>query len=123
MTESRQSIAHALAYYNGDVMVQTTLYFGLNRPHESAITAAEWQSFVDNDVTPCFKDGLTIFEAKGQWLGQDSKVAREQSKVLMLIHSPERQSKKGIEAVHSRYKQRFQQESVMRVDAPISGVF
>ncbi|PCO16625.1 hypothetical protein CQA18_26060, partial [Enterobacter hormaechei] len=33
------------------------------------ISAAEWQTFVDSQVTPRFKDGLTVFDAKGQWLG------------------------------------------------------
>ena len=28
--------------------MQTTLYFGLNRPAGPAITAAEWQTFVDS---------------------------------------------------------------------------
>jgi hypothetical protein len=49
----------------GDPMIQTTLYFGLNRPAGPAIGAAEWQSFVDRQVTPRFKDGLSVFDAKG----------------------------------------------------------
>ena len=68
-------------------MTQTTLYFGLNRPSGPVITGEEWQRFVDNDVTPRFRDGLTVFDARGQWLGNDGKVAREPSKALMLIHS------------------------------------
>lgn len=47
-------------------MVQTTLYFGLSRPAKD-ITAEEWQQFVDRDVTPRFRDGLTVFDAHGQW--------------------------------------------------------
>jgi hypothetical protein len=30
------------------------------------ITAEEWQQFVDRDVTPRFRDGLTVFDAHGQ---------------------------------------------------------
>ncbi|MDU7186442.1 MAG: DUF3574 domain-containing protein, partial [Klebsiella sp.] len=69
-----------------NAMVQTTLYFGLSRPAGKDITAQEWQQFVDRDVTPRFRDGLTVFDARGQWLGNDGTVAREQSKALMLIH-------------------------------------
>lgn len=87
-------------------MQQTTLYFGLNRPAGAQITGNEWQQFVDQDVTPRFRDGLTVFDARGQWLGNDGKVAREPSK-------------KNIEALRGIYKSRFAQESVMRVDQPV----
>nr|WP_312688723.1 DUF3574 domain-containing protein [Kosakonia sp.] len=100
-------------------MQQTTLYFGLNRPAGKAITAQEWQQFVDGDVTPRFRDGLTVFDARGQWLGNDGHVAREASKALMLIHSADAQSEKNIEALRGVYKSRFAQESVMRVDQPV----
>lgn len=107
----------------GDAMTQTTLYFGLSRHNGGEISAAEWQSFIDNDVTPRFKDGLTVFDAKGQWLGQDGKVSREPSKALLLIYTGSLQSEQNIEALRTRYKQRFQQESVMRVDQPACVAF
>jgi hypothetical protein len=107
----------------GELMTQTTLYFGLNRPAGPVITAAEWQTFVDQQVTPRFKDGLSVFDAKGQWLGNDGKLARENSKALMLIHSPDTASEQNIEALRTRYKQQFAQDSVMRVDAPVCVAF
>lgn len=100
-------------------MQQTTLYFGLSRPAGKDITAQEWQQFVDQDVTPRFREGLTVFDARGQWLGNDGKVAREQSKALMLIHGKDAQSEKNIDALRGLYKSRFAQESVMRVDQPV----
>ncbi|XXD10262.1 DUF3574 domain-containing protein [Klebsiella sp. R445] len=102
-----------------NAMVQTTLYFGLSRPAGKDITAQEWQQFVDRDVTPRFRDGLTVFDARGQWLGNDGSVAREQSKALMLIHGKDGKSEEGIEALRNLYKSRFAQESVMRVDQPV----
>ncbi|MTD28859.1 DUF3574 domain-containing protein [Erwinia sorbitola] len=107
----------------GDAMTQTTLYFGLNRPQGAAITEAEWQAFVDTDVTPRFKDGLTVFAAKGQWMGNDGKLARENSRALMLIHTTDKTSEQGIEALRAIYKQRFAQDSVMRVDSPACVAF
>ncbi|HED3855165.1 DUF3574 domain-containing protein [Enterobacter soli] len=100
-------------------MQQTTLYFGLSRPAGKDITGQEWQQFVDQDVTPRFRDGLTVFDARGQWLGNDGKVAREQSKALMLIHGKDAASEQNIEALRGIYKSRFAQESVMRVDQPV----
>ncbi|KOC87756.1 hypothetical protein NG42_19150 [Winslowiella iniecta] len=107
----------------GDAMTQTTLYFGLNRPAGPVISAAEWQTFIDKDVTPRFKDGLSVFEAKGQWLGNNGKLAREDSKALLLIHAKDSESDKRIEALRGIYKQRFSQDSVMRVDAPVCVAF
>ncbi|MBC3381931.1 DUF3574 domain-containing protein [Serratia fonticola] len=107
----------------GEPMTQTTLYFGLNRPAGPVITAVEWQTFVDQQVTPRFKDGLSVFDAKGQWLGNDGKLARENSKALMLIHSPDAASEQNIEALRTRYKQQFAQDSVMRVDAAVCVAF
>ncbi|MCU5773514.1 DUF3574 domain-containing protein [Erwiniaceae bacterium BAC15a-03b] len=107
----------------GEAMTQTTLYFGLNRPTGPVISAAEWQAFIDNDVTPRFKDGLSVFEAQGQWLGNDGKLARENSKALLLIHAPDKESESRIEVLRTIYKQRFVQDSVMRVDTPVCVAF
>lgn len=107
----------------GEPMIQTTLYFGLNRPEGPVIAAAEWQAFVDQQVTPRFKEGLSIFEAKGQWLGNDGKLARENSKALLLIHGSDTVSEQNIEVLRTRYKQQFAQDSVMRVDAPVCVAF
>lgn len=107
----------------GDAMTQTTLYFGMNRPNGPVISPAEWQAFIDKDVTPRFKDGLSVFEAMGQWLGNDGKLAREDSKALLLIHGTDSESDQRIEALRTLYQQRFNQDSVMRVDAPVCVAF
>ncbi|MEY8710232.1 hypothetical protein A9B99_18550 [Mangrovibacter phragmitis] len=100
----------------GDPMVQTTLYFGLSRSGGPDISSTEWQHFVDQDVTPRFRDGLTVFDARGQWLGNDGKLAKENSKALMLIHGNDPVENQKIETLRSVYKTRFAQDSVMRVD-------
>lgn len=100
-------------------MQQTTLYYGLTRQGGKVITAQEWQQYVDNDVTPRFRDGLTAYDAQGQWLGSNGKVSKEPSKALMLIHSVDAQSDAKIDALRDIYKSRFAQESVMRVDQPV----
>ncbi|KIS42505.1 DUF3574 domain-containing protein [Kosakonia radicincitans] len=100
-------------------MQQTTLYYGLTRQGGKLITAQEWQQYVDNDVTPRFRDGLTAFDAQGQWLGSDGKVSKEPSKALMLIHSVDAQTDAKIDTLREIYKSRFAQESVMRVDQPV----
>ncbi|CAG8999426.1 MAG: hypothetical protein CENE_01400 [Candidatus Celerinatantimonas neptuna] len=102
---------------NGELMSQTTLYFGLSRSNGPNITQAQWQHFVDQDVTPRFRDGLTVFKGKGQWLGHNGKVAKEGSRALMVIYPlHDQNSEAKIESLRSIYKKQFDQESVMRVD-------
>ncbi len=98
--------------------MQTTLWFGLNRPQGGEISASDWQHFVDADVTPRFKQGLSVYEAKGQWLEKAGGLTRENSKALMLIYEPDEESFARIEALRDIYKKRFAQASVMRVDTP-----
>ena len=100
----------------GEILTQSTLYFGLNRPKGPQVTAAEWQQFVDGEITPRFRDGLTIVNASGQWLGHDGKLAQEPSKTVMLIHATDAESSYKIEALRRLYQSRFDQDSVMRVD-------
>jgi len=101
----------------GDPMAQTTLYFGMSRPHGADIKNTEWQQFVNQEVTPRFKNGLTVTKAKGQWLGNDGKIAKENSRILILIHGiNDTESNGNIETLRKLYKKKFQQESVMRVD-------
>ncbi|WP_075183313.1 DUF3574 domain-containing protein [Pantoea sp. 1.19] len=108
---------------SGEAMQQTTLYFGLSRPAGPAIDEAQWQRFVDSEVTPRFRDGLTVFAAQGQWLGHNGQVVREPSRALMLIHDADAAASAKIDALRTAYQQRFQQESVMRVDAPVCVAF
>ena len=43
-----------------------TLYFGTGKPDGSVVTAAEWQQFLHDEVTPRFP-GFTHWEAHGSW--------------------------------------------------------
>lgn len=122
-TAQRAEPKTAMACSVGEPMMKTTLFFGLNRPSGPVISAQEWQRFVDQQVTPRFKEGLSVFDAKGQWLGNDGKLARENSKALMLIHPAGKDTEANIEALRTLYKQQFAQDSVMREDAQVCVAF
>lgn len=115
-SSSHQAAGTVSACAVGETQTQSTLYFGLNRPKGPPVTAAEWQQFVDGEITPRFRDGLTIFNASGQWLGNNGELAKEPSKAVMLIHATDAESSHKIEALRRLYQSRFDQESVMRVD-------
>jgi hypothetical protein len=97
-------------------MARLELLFGTSRLHAAPVSGLDWQAFLDREVTPRFPAGLTVLRGSGQWRGSDG-VAREQSKVLIIWYEPTGRTGADIEAIRAAYKQRFDQESVMRVDS------
>ena len=102
--------------------VNELLYFGRAMP-KGAVTAEEWSEFLRSVVTPRFPDGLTAWQASGQWKSADGTIAQELSYVLNLVHPENEPSEAAIRAVVSEYKSRFQQEAVLRVKGPVCASF
>ncbi len=97
--------------------VSDTLYFGTSTS-KGPVTTPQWDSFVSSVVTPQFPEGLTIWDAKGQWKGKSGSVGKEKTKVLLLIHLDSRKADEAIQEIINAYKKRFNQESVMKVRTP-----
>jgi hypothetical protein len=89
----------------------------------SSWLATEWASFLDTEVTPRFPAGFTVLRGPGQWRGQDGRLSKEQSNMLIIWHQRTAQADAEIEAIRAAYKQQFDQESVMRVDSTSSVSF
>lgn len=92
--------------------LRTTLYFGLARP-KGSVSELEWQLFLRDEVTARFPDGLTVWEADGQWRRPDGNIDHERSKVLLLVHPDTATARSAVQTVIARYRQRFDQESVL----------
>jgi hypothetical protein len=90
------------------------LYFGGAYP-DGVITSEQWQQFVDRVVTPRFPEGLTVWQAAGQYRTSAGIIQREPSWVLQLIHPDNAQSETAIREIRSAYQAQFKQESVLRV--------
>ena len=103
-------------------MVEDTLYFGLSTP-QGPVTSAQWEDFLAREVTPRFPDGLTVWDAKGQWKDAKGVIEKEPSKVLLLVHSADAKSDEAIQQIIDDYKKRFDQESVMRVTEQVRAGF
>jgi hypothetical protein len=95
-------------------MVRDVLYFGRNRPTGGVVSDAEWQSFLDEVVTPRFPAGLTVVDAKGQWRGASGRVEQERAEILTLFHSGDDSARRVVADIVDEYKRRFQQEAVLR---------
>jgi hypothetical protein len=91
--------------------VRTTLYFGMSRP-TGAVSELEWQLFLRDEVTPRFPDGLTVWDAQGQWKAK-SGIEQERSKVLLLVHPDGAKARASVLELIDRYRKKFDQESVL----------
>ena len=92
--------------------IRTTLYFGLSRP-KGSVSELEWQIFLRDEVTKRFPDGLTVWQAEGQWLTPVGSIDREQSKVLLLVHADTAAARQSVQAVIHAYRDTFDQQSVL----------
>ncbi len=93
------------------------------RPHATAISEQDWQEFLDSEVTPKFASGLTVISALGQWRNALGHMDREPSKVLVLLHPPNKETEATIDQVRSQYCARFNQEAVMKITSPAQVAF
>jgi uncharacterized protein DUF3574 len=100
--------------------IRTTLYFGLARP-KGAVSELEWQIFLRDEVTKRFPDGLTVWEAEGQWRTPEGTIDHERSKVLLLVHSDTARARQSIEEVIASYRRVFEQESVLWESSRVCG--
>lgn len=94
--------------------VQELLYFGTDTP-SGHVTPEAWTQFLREIVTPRFPEGLSAWQASGQWRSASGEVIREPSYVLTLVHSDDAASSKAVQEIIASYKTRFQQEAVLRV--------
>jgi hypothetical protein len=109
--DARQPQADASCGIGSAAQVRTTLYFGLGKPRGS-VSELEWQLFLRDEVTPRFPQGLTVWEAQGQWLSQ-GVIGHERTKVLLLVHPDGADALKAVQTVIERYRKAFDQESVL----------
>jgi hypothetical protein len=92
--------------------LRTTLYFGGARP-KGSVSELEWQIFLRDEVTSRFPNGMTVWDAEGQWRGAEGKLGHERTKVLLLVHPDTEQARRAIRAVIDTYRKAFEQESVL----------
>jgi len=98
--------------------LRNELFFGTAKADGTAVSAAEWEAFVDTEITPRFPEGLTVLEAAGQWQEADGDIIEERSKVVLLLYprAAREESHAEIEAIRAAYERRFGQEAVLRAD-------
>jgi hypothetical protein len=101
-----------------EAAVQELLYFGADKP-SGRVTPEDWSGFLAETVTPRFPQGLTAWQASGQWRSASGGIVREPSHVLSLVHPANAASESAIREIVDAYKSRFQQEAVLRVRSDV----
>ena len=91
-----------------------SLYFGRAYP-DGVVTPDQWKAFVDRVVTPRFPQGLTAWEAAGQYRTSAGIIQHEPSWILQLVHGDDGASEAGIREIRTAYQTQFKQEAVLRV--------
>ena len=95
--------------------VLSRLYFGLDS-HQGPILPADFDAFVDTCITPRFPEGLTRFQADGQWKGKGDTVLKERSVVIEIVRTFSEDGNRKVREIVESYKRRFLQEAVMVVE-------
>ncbi len=106
--------APATSEIQTNIQIQDELYFGRNRPG-GVVSEEQFQNFLRTVITPRFPDGLTVINANGQFRGSKGIITREPTKIVVLIYPYSRKNTQAIQEIINKYKQQFQQESVLRV--------
>jgi hypothetical protein len=78
-----------------------------------AVSETQFLNFLDREITPRFPDGLTVYDARGQYRDSErNRIVREPSKVVMIVLPGSPEDMARLNEIADAYKKRFRQQSV-----------
>jgi hypothetical protein len=99
----------------GPSFVADRLFFGRNVPAGGTVSDVAWEEFLRDVVTPRFPKGLTVWQARGQWLDPRGEIVREPVFIIEVFHERNEKDEAAIAAIAAEYKKRFGQDAVLQV--------
>ncbi|HRK29861.1 MAG TPA: DUF3574 domain-containing protein [Tepidisphaeraceae bacterium] len=102
---------------------RSELYFGLSTRSGQAVNDDQWEQFLREVVTPRFPDGLTVVDASGQYRDTKGTLVKEPSKILIVWRQTTAEEDRKLDDIRKVWRERFDQESVLRIDQPSAGRF
>jgi Protein of unknown function (DUF3574) len=93
------------------------LMFGRNIGRRIGVSEGDFGRFVDREITSRFPNGLTVFNAAGQWREQ-ARTVREPSKVVQIVLPGQIGDIARLKEIVEAYKTRFRQQSVVMIVRP-----
>ena len=104
----------------GQLMTETTLYFGLS----GRASVEGFETFRSQIIAKTFPEGYTVLDGSGGWYSARlGRTIEEPSKVVVRLHKGQKEDWAAIDALITTYKERFDQESVLRTDQTICAAF
>ena len=91
------------------------LFFGRSGGLVETVSEAAWSSFLADEITPRFPDGLTVLDAAGQWRDSSGTLVRERTKLVIILAGPGDAGMRRTDEIAQAYKRTFDQEAVLRV--------
>ena len=106
--------------------IESRLVFGRSIPHGpqlgETVTDYSVHAFLDSFVSPRFPAGFTVTESRGVWNG-----GQEDSFTVAVVYGNHPQTQKNVgvklEEIRAEYVRLFKQDSVLRIDTPVSYSF
>lgn len=100
--------------------VSDRLFFGRNIPGGGMVSDSAWAAFLAENITPHFPDGLTVWNAQGQWTDYATrKLERENVTVVEILHPVNAADDSIFAVIAESYRARFRQDAVLRSTGPV----
>jgi Protein of unknown function (DUF3574) len=95
------------------------LIFGRSISGRLEVSEEQWLKFLDEEITPRFPDGLTVYDAAGQWWDRaTNRIIREPSKIVLIVLPGGAGDHPRLNEIAEAYKRNFRQQSVGMVVRP-----
>ncbi len=104
-------------------MTRVEFFMGGNVGEPGGVPDAEWQRFLETEVTPRFPDGFSVADIYGQWRNAMGAAEAERSKNLIVILNDVPAYATRITSLRAAYRARFRQQSVLLVETPVCAGF
>ncbi len=99
------------------------LYFGRNLGNVEVVSDAAWSTFLSDEITSRFGDGLTVVDAAGRWRDKTGVMVREMSKLVVILTGAEGSGLQRTDEIVQAYKEAFAQEAVLRTISSVCASF
>ena len=108
----------------GELWHEYRLFMGRGSGDVEVVSDEDWDAFLADTITPRFPDGLSVIDVAGQGTSADGIIERERTKMLLVLVPPSDETALNrINEISAEYKQRFVQDSTLRVVAPACVAF
>ena len=107
----------------GEQWTEYRLFMGRSVGDQEVVSDADWDNFLADTITPRFPDGLSVIDVAGQGTTADGSIERERTKMLLVLAPQGNDALARMNEISAEYKQRFNQNSVLRVVTEVCVAF